>query len=157
VNIQDTIWKFCDKKRGEQPHISCKTDQIGFMFIENGGDLAVVDLTLQAFRRNHARGDAARLGARNAGRALAIADDDGDLRVRNPSRRNALRQSLEIRATAAQEHANAFLHKRKTLAQPSESSKLAVVESLKLRVRGGEHSCSGGLRARIEFATRKGP
>src|SRR5256885_9891615 len=43
-----------------------------------------IDLTLQAFRRNHARLDSTRFRALDARRALAIADDDGDLREGAP-------------------------------------------------------------------------
>ena len=101
MNIQDAVQKFCDKKRRQKAHVSGETDQLDLAFVENRSDLAVVHFALQAFRRNHARLDSTRLSALDAGRALAIADNDGDLRVRNSSRRDAFRQRLEIRAAAA--------------------------------------------------------
>src|SRR5260370_23300307 len=101
MDIEDTIRKFGDKKGRKQAHVSGKTDQIDFLFVEDGRDLAVVGFALEAFRRNHAGLDSTRLRALDAGRAFAIADDDGDLRVRNPTRRDAFRERLEIRAAAA--------------------------------------------------------
>src|SRR5882672_2037324 len=101
MNIQDAVQKSCDKKGRQQAHVSGETDQIDLLFVKNRSDLTVIDLALQAFRRNHARLDSTRFRALDARRALAIADDDGDLRVRNPSRRNAFRQGFEVRAAAA--------------------------------------------------------
>src|ERR1700730_18756592 len=99
--IQDAVQKLCDKKGRQKADVSGETDQIDLVFVENRSDLAVVHFALQSFRRNHARLDSARFRALDSGRALAIADHDGDLRVRNLSRRNAFRQRLEIRAAAA--------------------------------------------------------
>src|SRR6266700_2394957 len=123
MNVQDAVWIFGDKKWGEQPHVSRQTNQINFVFVENGGDLAIVSFALQAFRRDHARANAARFGALDARCAFAIADDDGDFRIGNAARRDAFRERLEVRAAAAQEHAYALVHKRKTLTQFQRYSK----------------------------------
>ncbi len=117
MNVQDAVWIFCDKKWGEQPHVACQTNQINLVVVEDGGDLAVVDFAFEAFRRNHARANSARFGALDAWCAFAIADDDGDLRIRNAACLDTFRERLEIRATAAQQHAYALIHKRKTLTQ----------------------------------------
>src|SRR5260370_16904272 len=77
MDIEDAIWKLCDKKRRQQAHVSGEADEIDFVLIEYGSDLAVVDFAFQSFRRNHPRSNAARLGALDAGGAFAIADDDG--------------------------------------------------------------------------------
>ena len=96
MDIQDAVQKFCDKKGRQQAHVSGETDQIDSVFVQYRSDLAVVAFALEAFRRNHARLDSACFRALNTGRTLAIADDDGDLRVRNSSRRNAFRERLEV-------------------------------------------------------------
>jgi len=101
MNVQDAIWKFGDEKRGEQTHVAGKADQVDAMLVEDGGDLAVVGFALEAFRRDDAGLDSARFGALDAGRAFAIADDDGDFRVGDAARNNAFRERLEVRAAAA--------------------------------------------------------
>src|SRR5260370_41319247 len=101
MEIEDTIRKFGEKKGRKQAHVSGKTAQIDFLFVEDGRDLAGVGFELRAFRRNPAGLDSTRLRALDAGRAFAIADDDGGLRCRNPTRPDAFRERLEIRATDA--------------------------------------------------------
>src|SRR5947207_5848600 len=123
MNIQDAIWIFCDKKRRQQAHVTGQADEVDVVLVENGGDLAVVDFALKAFRRDHARFDAAAFGALDARSAFTIADDDGDFRAGDASRCDAIREGLELRAAAALEHAYALVHKRKTLAQAAESTK----------------------------------
>src|SRR2546427_5412649 len=91
MNIQDAIGKFGDKKRRQQAHVTGEADEVDFVLVQNSGDLAVVDFPFQTLRRNHARLDSSGFGALDAGSAFAIADDDGDLRVRDSSRRNAFR------------------------------------------------------------------
>src|SRR5690349_15307533 len=75
MNIQYAIWKFGDKKRRKQAHVSSEADEVHFVFIENGSDLTVVDFAFQAFRRNYANRDATRASALDTGSALTIADD----------------------------------------------------------------------------------
>ena len=101
MNIQNAIRKFGDEKRGKEAHISGETDEADFVFVENGGDLAVIGFAFEAFRGDYARLDAARFGALDAGGAFAIADDDGDLRVGDTTRRDAFGEGFEVRAAAA--------------------------------------------------------
>src|SRR6266566_470852 len=101
MNVQDAIWIFCDEEGRQQTHVSREANEINFVLVENGGDLAVVNFALEAFRRDHARFDAACFGALDARRAFTIANDDGDLRSRDSSPRDAFRESFEVRATAA--------------------------------------------------------
>jgi len=101
VNVQDAVWIFCDEERREQAHVSGEADEIDFMLVKNGGDLAVVDFAFETFRWDCARLDATRFGALDAWRAFTIADDDGDFRVGNAARRDAVRESFEVRAAAA--------------------------------------------------------
>src|SRR5690348_16425186 len=125
MNVQDAVREFGDEIRRKQPHVARETDQIHFAFVEHSGDLTIINLALETLGRNYARGYAARLGAINPRRAFAIADDNCDFRVRDAARRYRFRQSLKIRAAAAQEHADALLHKRKTLAYWVGSTKSA--------------------------------
>src|SRR5260370_5655112 len=97
VNVQDAIWIFCDEEGRQQAHVSGEADEIDFVFVKNGGDLAVVDFALEAFRRDHAIGNAERFSTLDAGRAFAIADDDSDLRIRNAACRDAFRAGFEGR------------------------------------------------------------
>src|SRR5260370_28753721 len=101
MDIEDAVRKFGDKKGREQAHVSGEADEINMEFVEDGRDLAVVGFALEAFRGNHTGLDSTRLRALDAGRALAIADNDGDLRVRNSSGCDAIRDRLEARTAAA--------------------------------------------------------
>src|SRR5260370_16044830 len=109
MDRQAVVWKFGDKKGREQTHVTREADEVDFVLVENGGDLAVVDFALKAFRRNHASGDSARFRALDARGAFAIANDDGDFGVRNAACRDAIRQRLEGLAAAAYEHTHSLL------------------------------------------------
>src|SRR5260370_18646406 len=100
MDIEDAVRKFGDKKGREQAHVYGEADEINMEFVEDGRDLAVVGFALEAFRRNHAGLDSTRFRALDTGRAFAIADDDGDVRVRNPTRRDAFRERLGNRGAA---------------------------------------------------------
>src|SRR5260370_40884551 len=101
MSLKYAMRKLGNKKRREQAHVPGEADEIDFVLVEDGSDLAVVDFAFEALRRNDASLDAAGFRALNAGCAFAIADDHGDFRVGNPSRRNAFREGLEIRAAPA--------------------------------------------------------
>ena len=47
MNVQDAIWIFRDEKWREQAHVAGEADQIHFVLVENGGDLAVVGFALE--------------------------------------------------------------------------------------------------------------
>src|SRR5207245_2149689 len=53
MNIKDAIGKFGDEERREQAHISGEADEVDFVIVENGGDLAIVGFALEASRRDH--------------------------------------------------------------------------------------------------------
>ena len=101
MDVQDAIGKLGDKKRREQAHVAGQADEVNFVLVKNGGDLAVVGFALEAFRGDHAGLDSTRFGALETGRAFAIADDNGDFRDGDAARGNAFRERLEVRAAAA--------------------------------------------------------
>src|SRR5580698_10041284 len=139
VNVQNTVWERGHKIRRQQAHVAGETDEVDFVLVENLDDLAVIRFPFQSFRRNHARGNTACLCAIDTGGAIAVADDHGDFRVRNSAGRNALRERFEIRTAAAQQHAYALLHERKTLTQQRASAKLGLY----LRPAAGASSAIG--------------
>src|SRR5258707_1439646 len=65
VNIEDALGKGGYEEGGEKAHVAGEADEINFVFVEYGGDLAVVGLAFLAFG-----GDGGR-GARASGRACA--------------------------------------------------------------------------------------
>src|SRR5215472_11277099 len=101
MNIQDAIRKSSYEIRREQTHVACEADQIHFVLVEHSGDLAIINFAFEAFGRNDACSNATYLGAIDSWRSLAIADNDGDSRVRNAPRRHGFRQSFEVRAAPA--------------------------------------------------------
>lgn len=117
VNIENALGKGGDKVGGKQAHVTGEADEVDAGFVEDGGDLAIVGFALEALGRQDFCGDAARFGAFDAGSAFAIADDNRDFRVGDAAGSDAIGKGFKIRAAAAQEHANALLHKQKTLAQ----------------------------------------
>src|SRR5260221_146843 len=42
MNIEDAVGKFCDEERREQTHVTREADEVDFVLVENGGDLAIV-------------------------------------------------------------------------------------------------------------------
>src|ERR1700722_11118397 len=105
MNVQYAVWEGSHKVRRQETHVASQADQIHLVIVQDRDDLAVISLPLQSLRREHASGNAASLGAIDAGRALAVADDDGDFRARNSAGGDVVRERLEIRTAAAQEHA----------------------------------------------------
>src|SRR5208282_4620778 len=158
VNVQNTIRECSHKIRRQQAHIAGQADELDFVFVQHGDHLPVVRFAFQSLRRNGARGDAARFCAFKAGRAFAIADDDGDFRVGNLAGCDAVCERFEVRTAAAQQHAYALLHKQKTLTQPRASVKLGLHLG-----RAGAASCVTGqlhrkvwaLALECPFAARK--
>src|SRR5258708_39050874 len=70
------------EKGGEKAHVAGEADEINFVFVEYGGDLAVVDFAFEAFGGDGARGDVAGGGAFEGGGAGLGGNDDGDFGVR---------------------------------------------------------------------------
>src|SRR5438094_4393881 len=126
MNMQDAIGEFRDEVRREQAHIARETNQIHLVLVEHRSDLAIVNFAFKAFRRNHARANTPSLGALDSRGTLAITDNNGKFCVGDAARRHRFRQSLEVRAAAAQQHANALPHKRETLAYRAASTKPAA-------------------------------
>src|ERR1700727_337689 len=97
MNIQNAIGKRRYEVRGEQAHVSGETNQIYLAFLKSRDDLAVVSFAFETLGGDDARGQAAFLGAVDAGSAFAIAQDDGDFGVGDTSGVDAFRQSDKIR------------------------------------------------------------
>src|SRR5260370_86715 len=76
VNVQDAIWIFCDEEGRQQAHVSGEADEIDFVFVKNGGDLAVVDFALEAFRKDHAIGNAQRFSTLDAEKKVRAGKDE---------------------------------------------------------------------------------
>ena len=113
MNIQDASGKRRHKIRRKQPHVSREAHEIDFLFFQRRDNELVVRLALESLRRDHARFEAPRARLVDPLRALAIAEHERDLRVRDAPRRNAIGQSLEIGAAARKQHGDAFFHVRK--------------------------------------------
>src|SRR4249920_2803191 len=92
VNVEDAVGEGGDEIRGEKAHVAGEADEIDFVFVEDGDDLAVVGFALEAFGGDGAGGDAAGFGTVEAGSAFAIADDDGDFGVGDAGCGNAVRE-----------------------------------------------------------------
>src|SRR5277367_4945654 len=85
-------------------------------FFEDFHYLAVVGFAFQTLGRDYFGGDVARFGAVDAWRAFAIADDDGDFRVGNTARGDAVGQGFEVGTASAEQDADAFSHAGRKLA-----------------------------------------
>src|SRR6266436_5830234 len=57
VNIEDALGKGGYEEGGEKAHVAGEADEINFVFVENGGDLAVVGFAFEAFGGDGARGN----------------------------------------------------------------------------------------------------
>ena len=77
-------------------------------FLQLLHDQPVVILARQALRRDRLRRDSSRRRARQARRAFAVADHEGNFRAGDSPGRNAIGQRLEIRSAPGQQHANAM-------------------------------------------------
>src|SRR6202790_4028455 len=119
VNIQNAIGKRSHEKRREQPHVSGEADEIDLLLAEDGDDLAVVGFALETFGGNDARRDFALLSLVNARRAFTVANDHGDFGIGNAAVGDAVREGLEVRAAAAQQHGYALGHEQRKLDRKS--------------------------------------
>ena len=99
MNIQNAAAKGLHEVWGEQTHVAGETDEIDIFFLQRGDDLAVIGFAFEALGWNDASVDAARAGAFDAGSAFAMADDDGDLRIRDASGGDAVRERQIGRAS----------------------------------------------------------
>src|ERR1700726_565913 len=117
MNIQDALRKALYEVWRQQAHVTGQANQINLVFAQNRNDLAIVSFTLKPARRDDLRGNPSCVGTLNSLRAFSIGDNKSDVRIWNSARGNAIREGLKIRAASAQQHAYAFFHERKTLAQ----------------------------------------
>src|ERR1700757_1497187 len=106
MNIENAVRKGRNEIRGKEPHVASEANEVHCMFVEDSNDLAVVGFALETFRSDGARRDAARFGTVETRSAFAIGDYDRDFGVRNAASHHTFGEGLEIRAAAAQEHAN---------------------------------------------------
>jgi hypothetical protein len=123
MNVQDAAAKGGDEIGRKQAHEPRQANQIGAGIVERGNQHAVVGLALEPFRGDDARGYAPLGGAVEARSALAVADHQGDAGIGDAADSDAVRQSREIRAAAAEQHANLLRHKREKLAYPGRGAK----------------------------------
>src|SRR5215471_16804858 len=129
MNIENLLRICRHEVRRKQTHVSGKTNEVNFGFFQGGNNLPIVSFAFKAFRRNYAGCEATRFGLFNTHSGFAIANDKRNLCARDAARGNGVGKGFKIRASAAQEHANALSHKQKTLAQKRDEPKL---ESRKL-------------------------
>jgi len=71
------------------------------VFVEDGGDLAVVGLAFEAFGRDGAGGDVAGGSAFEAGGVGLVADDDGDFGVGDAAGGDTIGEGFEVGAATA--------------------------------------------------------
>jgi hypothetical protein len=101
MDIEDAIGESLDEVGREEAHVAGQTDQIDFVFVEGGYDLAVEGFAFEALGRENLRGQAAGFGAFNAGGAFAIAEDDSDFGLGNAARGDTIGEGFEVRAATA--------------------------------------------------------
>ncbi len=100
MDIQDASGKRRYEIGRKQPHVARQAHEIDVFLLQRGDNELVVRLALESLRGNHACFEAPRARLVDSLRALAIAEHEGDFRVRNAPRGNTIRQSLEIGAAA---------------------------------------------------------
>ena len=111
VNIQNAIRKRRDEIGRKQPHVSGEANQIHFSSLAAPRPPAyrtprvrVPSTESRTFRFR------ARAPFRFPARSSRLLNTMRDFGVGNAPRRNAIRQSFEIRAAPGKQHANAFFH-----------------------------------------------
>src|SRR6185437_4099292 len=55
MDVQDFVWKLLHKPGREQSHVSGEADEIDFVLLQRGHNIAIMVLSLLAFRRNDQR------------------------------------------------------------------------------------------------------
>ena len=96
VNIKDALGKGGYEVRREETHVACEADEIDFVFVEDGGDLAVVGFAFEAFGGDGASGNVAGGGSFEAGGAGLVADYDGDFGVGDAAGGDAIGEGFEV-------------------------------------------------------------
>jgi len=111
MDIQNALGEGGYEEWGEETHVACEANEIDFVFLEDGGDLAVVGFALEALGGNGACGNVAGGGAFEAGGARFVADDDGDFGVGDAAGGDTIGEGFEVGAATAEEDADAMGHK----------------------------------------------
>jgi len=101
VNIEDALGKGGYEEGGEKAHVAGEADEINFVFVEYGGDLAVVGFAFEAFGGDGARGNVAGGGAFEAGGAGLVANYDGDFGVGDAAGGDTIGEGFEVGAATA--------------------------------------------------------
>jgi len=101
VNIEDALGKGGYEEGGEKAHIASEADEINFVFVEYGGDLAVVGFAFEAFGGDSARGNVAGGGAFEAGGTGLVANYDGDFGVRDAADGDTIGEGFEVGTATA--------------------------------------------------------
>ena len=114
MNVQDSLGKSRYEEWREEAHVASEADEIDLVFVEDGGDLAVVGFAFEAFGGDGAGGNVAGGGALEAGGARLVADDDGDFGVGDEAGGDTIGEGFEVGAAAAEEDADAFGHEEKS-------------------------------------------
>ena len=84
------------------------------VFVEDGGDLAIIGFAFEAFGGDGATGDVAGGGAFEAGGTGLVADYYGEFGVGDMSGGDTIGEGFEVGAAAAEENADAMGHEEKT-------------------------------------------
>jgi hypothetical protein len=101
MNIEDALGKGGYEIGREQAHVAGEADEIDFVFVEDGGDLAVVGFAFEAFGRDGAGGDVAGSGSFEAGGVGLVADYDGNFGVWDAADRDTIGEGFEVGAATA--------------------------------------------------------
>ena len=105
MDVENPLRKLLHEPRREQAHVSREADQIHIVLLERGDDFAVVFLSRLALRWNHQRIQAA-LPCRGDARCVRfVGDDNGNARVRDAARVDAVGDGDEVRAASGEKNA----------------------------------------------------
>ena len=109
MNVKNAPGKLLHKPRREQPHISRKTDQINFVFLQSSYYLTIMLGTIFGSGWNHQRGEPEPAGSLNTTCILSIGNNDGDACIGNTPSRDILGDGLEVRTASGEQDAE-ILH-----------------------------------------------
>jgi hypothetical protein len=114
MNIQDALGEGGYEEGRKEAHVAGQADQIDLVFVEDGGDLAVVDFAFKTLGGDCAGGNVAGGGAFEARGVRFVADYYGEFGVGNTSGADTIGEGFEVGAAAAEENADAMGHEEKT-------------------------------------------
>jgi hypothetical protein len=108
MDIQNSLRKLLHEPGREQPHVSGKANEIDGVLLQHGNNLAVVLFARFAFGRNHDRTEPTLARSGDSRRVGLVRDDDGDTRIRNAARINAVGNRDEVRSASGKKYAQIF-------------------------------------------------